>query len=210
MKLYSILFLGLLLQMTQAQAQWEKPSDYVFENILGVCESPEKIIYPIEQDQMQIFTRAVEKAKNENKILVVVFGATWCPWCYSLHKSLPSNKVLESSPYKERFNLVEIAVNTMGQNDKNECDYKKIPSGMAVLKQVVASRGFTTAEQLKEQVTGLPFMAVVDPLDKSKTVLKSTGELEDNTNGPDHSVEKIKEFLNKASCSQGLCLITFD
>ncbi len=45
-------------------------------------------IYKICSDQEAAYRGKFGDAKDQNKMLVVVIGAEWCPWCLSLHKML--------------------------------------------------------------------------------------------------------------------------
>ncbi len=88
-----ILFLiALSFNLPTALATWTlPPADYNYTAPEGLCprEGGKPLIYKVCADQMALFTEAVEKAKTENKLLMVKVGATWCPWCHSLHKMVP-------------------------------------------------------------------------------------------------------------------------
>ncbi len=58
-------------------------------------------IYNPALDVKAAVTSAVEKAGKENKHILLMFGANWCPWCHRLHNLFnsdgPIKKLLESN-----------------------------------------------------------------------------------------------------------------
>ena len=59
---------------------------------------------------------AVAQAKREDKRVLLLFGANWCPWCRRLHAALTKGPAVQKL-LREKFVLVFIDANT--RNDKN-------------------------------------------------------------------------------------------
>jgi len=145
------------------------------------CDDAGKI-YRVCRDQQGLYKEAAEKAVAEKKLLLVVFGADWCPWCRSLNTMLSTPELREKmAPGTE---LVEIGLFQ---------DQEKLPSGEAVLEQVAGySKG-------KVNRKGIPLMAVVNT-EKKKAVFINTAALEKNTKvSKGHDPEKISAAIKKAA-----------
>jgi thiol:disulfide interchange protein len=54
----------------------------------------EKILYDPMQDPRKELKRAVERAKRENKNILVEAGADWCMWCHRLEQFITSHAEL--------------------------------------------------------------------------------------------------------------------
>ncbi|MCB0363788.1 MAG: thioredoxin family protein [Bdellovibrionaceae bacterium] len=138
------------------------------------------LIYKICSDQQEIFTGALERANASDKILLVKFGADWCPWCRSLHKIFTDPEFI--APLSSQLEVVEIGVYHPKSADK-------IPSGIKVLEDIIALSG----QQV--QVNGVPFLALYNPKNQ-KVFFQNTGELELNTaTSKGHDRNKVSRAL---------------
>src|SRR5512143_3908993 len=54
----------------------------------------EKILYDPYQDPRQQLQRAIERARRENKNVLVEAGADWCVWCHRLEQFIASHAEL--------------------------------------------------------------------------------------------------------------------
>ena len=54
----------------------------------------EKILYDPYQDPRQQLQRAIERARRENKNVLVEAGADWCVWCHRLEQFITSHAEL--------------------------------------------------------------------------------------------------------------------
>lgn len=59
-------------------------------------EQPKPVIYNPEANAPEELSKALEKARNENKHVLVQVGGNWCPWCIKVHKFLNENAQLDS------------------------------------------------------------------------------------------------------------------
>lgn len=83
---------------------------------------------------------ATSRAKREDKRVLLLFGANWCPWC-RIHHSLTTDQAVRDK-LRSKFILVHVDANT--RNDKNR--------NAAVLEQF----GQPTVEH------GLPVFVILD------------------------------------------------
>lgn len=143
------------------------------------CHDADKV-YKVCQDQEKLYQGAFDQAKAKDKMLVVVLGADWCPWCVSLHKMLSAPSF---GGGKQNFLLTDIGL-YQGK--------EKLESGRAVLKKLQEQAGST------EKIAGVPVMAVVNPKN-GKAVLVNTEPLEKNTKtSKGHDEKKVLAALEGA------------
>lgn len=146
------------------------------------CKDADKI-YKICSDQNLAYKATMDRAKSSSKLVLLSFGADWCPWCVSLHKI--ANGTEFKKEFDSRLVLHEVGVFRYDSKDK-------IESGGKILKDVVEANG-----KKMEVVDGYPFLVMVRPSD-GKGVFISTGALEDNSKGKGHDMGKLKTALHKA------------
>jgi thiol-disulfide isomerase/thioredoxin len=146
---------------------------------------PHEAKYPVCADQMAVFTDALADAAQAKKLLIVDFGATWCPWCKSLQTQFKSGGLADPA----KFHIVEIATSTTSATGKRE----QIASGEAVLDLVLAQRP-------EVKLRALPLLAVLDPSRPARTVARNLDDLESDANGQ-HMAGRIREFLAAAVTS---------
>ncbi len=139
------------------------------------------------QNQMPLFTAALQKAKQSNKTLVVTLGYENCPWCQSLGKMFNDFDSHQAS-IASQFEFVKIAAYSYDKFTKN---FAEVPSGMALEEQLI-TRLATPAT-----VSGFPVMFVVNPR-TGKASMIETGRLEENDEARGvygHSKKKVIEAL---------------
>ncbi|MFM2423209.1 MAG: Thioredoxin-like [Pseudomonadota bacterium] len=173
-----------LLVIGSARADWPTPSAYSYKEADGCQGAPQRpASYPPCIDQMAAFTAAVREAKAQKRVLLVVFGADWCPWCKALDKSLPSADVLEHPDLKGRIDLKKIALSAIIDGKR-----VSVPSGQAVLDWILdTSTGDLPA--------GIPSFAIVDPSRSGRSIVRETVPFEDNRDGRGHDPAKIRAAL---------------
>ncbi len=143
------------------------------------------------EDQMLRLAGAMEKAKAEGKLLLIVLGADWCPWCKSLETLLPSSDVLARKDaqfdYAGTYAYTNIATSAVAKGKRIA-----IPSGTAV-EALLFGRS-----KVKRQSNSIPYIIVLDP--KSGEVFhRGTGDLEDTfAVAQTHDVAKIRDVLRTA------------
>lgn len=87
--------------------------------------------------------KAIEKAKAENKVLLILFtGSEWCGWCVKLKKEVLDNSKFESLARKK---LVCIVIDTqMGNDSKISYVNKKFTEKYKELDEKYGVRGYPT------------------------------------------------------------------
>lgn len=169
--------------LAAAAARWEAaPADYVYAP-LPECPLPTKI-YDACADQVQLFRDAAARARAGGKLLLVVFGADWCPDCRRLDKLLPTADVLEHADLAGRFEVVSIAVSVVVGGRLID-----VWGGVHVLREVAAKAG------KREKIKGIPYGAVVDPQSDERTVVFPTTNLEYGGERPGHDPAKVRAVL---------------
>lgn len=161
------------------------PPAYTFRQPASCPElARRQTLYRVCDDQMAIFSEALATARREGKLLLVTFGATWCPSCKSLHQGLETPAAAEK-PVAAQFVRVEIAISTLKDGRR-----LAVESGDEVLRLVLMN-----TPQSKPR--SVPFIAVVDPDNRLGTF---TRHLEDAEHGPggEFDLDRVREILAQA------------
>jgi thiol:disulfide interchange protein len=124
-------------------------------------------IYDESADGSKQIAEALKTAKDENKHVLLQFGANWCPWCHKLHNLYSSDRGV-AEVLKKDYVLVMIDVN-QGRNQATDEKY---------------------GHPIK---LGLPVLVVLDADGKQLTT-KDSGQLEQ---GAFHSPQKVAAFLKQ-------------
>jgi thiol-disulfide isomerase/thioredoxin len=180
---------------TRADTWSLPPQNYAYAAIARCTDpaaaklQPNEARYEICTDQMMLFKAALEKARADNRLLIVDFGATWCSWCRSLKVQWPTPALLGHNrsglDLAAIFHVVEIGISTLQAGRQHD-----VASGHAVLDQVLATTPGT-------KLRSVPFLAVVDPNDRSKTVVRNLDDFELERLGR-HDPASIRAFLVQA------------
>ena len=194
MRLSCLFLVVLMLGATAAGAEsWTlPPAGYAYAPIARCAEPaaaelrPNEARYEICRDQMALFKAAVAQAQADGKLLIVDFGATWCPWCRSLQAQWQSAALLGSKAgnvdLAATFALVEIGISTIHAGRRVD-----VASGQAVLAEVLAA---TSGVKLRS----VPFIAVVDPGDRARTIARNLDDFEQASTGR-HDATAVRDFL---------------
>ena len=75
-------------------------------------------IFDPKEDGEKLIDHALVQARQEDKRIVVLFGANWCPWCRRLHQVLTSDPAL-TKRLQKKFVLVYIDANTRNDKKRN-------------------------------------------------------------------------------------------
>lgn len=115
---------------------------------------------------------AIERAQKKNKMILLIFGADWCPWCTALHELLEKNGKIRDFLDK----CYEVVFIDVGRKDKNMDINERYGNPIQF---------------------GLPVIVVLDGEGNYMTT-QETGVLENEdqtTKG--HNPEKVLTFLEK-------------
>ena len=124
-------------------------------------------IYDEAADGDKQVEEALAKAKQEDKRVLLMFGANWCGWCHKLHKLFESDAQI-ATKLKEAYVVVMIDVNKNHNANLNQ------------------RYGNPTR-------FGLPVLVVLDAAGKALTT-QDTGKLEA---GDHHDPAKVMAFLRQ-------------
>lgn len=149
---------------------------------------PNQAIYQVCEDQMALFRQGLDDAKASGKLLLVTFGATWCPWCASLQRHMPGPELFgrkgDGLDLGRAFHHLEIGLSFVYEGQK-----ESIPSGDVVLALVLAR-----AAGVKLNV--IPFLVVIDPANNDRVVARNLGNVA-TANG-DFDVAKVRAVFKDA------------
>lgn len=180
---------------TARTARWSVPPPGYSFTAPSVCRTdpdragkptrPSHATYRVCDDQMALFSEALAEAKAGGRLLLVSFGATWCPWCASMQKHLAGNGLLDGRTgdvdLAKAFHTVEIALSTLDKGQKAD-----VPSGEAVLALVMAQ-----APGVK--VRTIPFLAVIDPADTTRVFARNLDDVA--TRSGDFDIARVRTVL---------------
>ena len=115
---------------------------------------------------------ATVQAARENKRVLLLFGANWCPWCRRLHQALSSDPRV-SERLRQHFILVYLDANTRNDRKRNAAVIERYGNPLQY---------------------GLPVFVVLDAKGE-RLATQETASLSDPTGKG--TVEKILAFLGR-------------
>jgi len=168
-----------------ASAGTDEALSYEYIAFPGCPIRGEANFYDICHDQMAVLAFGLDEAKARGKLLMVVFGGTWCPSCKALHRMLPGPEVLA---YKgdgfdySRFDVTEIGISALYGGR-----IVPVPSGKALLDSIPGAK-----------LRAVPFLAFIDPV-SLQVWTRNTDDLE-MASGEDRIVDpaKIRGIMRSA------------
>lgn len=131
----------------------------------------EKPVYDEEADAHVDIANALKKAKQENRRVLIQWGANWCGWCRLLDGTFKSNREVARKLQYE-YDLVHVDI---GKWDKHLDLVEKYGADI--------------------KSAGVPYLTILDA-DGNVLANQETGTLEKTVDGkPGHDPEKIVAFL---------------
>lgn len=125
--------------------------------------------YPVCHDQIRLFADRLEAARRSGRLLVIEFGATWCPSCRGLKQALRDPALFgpDLASGSLTRDMVEMAVglSTIARGRMTAVD-----SGEAILARLFAA---TPASRMR----AYPLIAVIDPADPARAVVRNLDDL---------------------------------
>lgn len=118
--------------------------------------SDDGLPYKFESNQHDLYRQAFEKAKSENKLLIVILGRNDCGWCTRLEKTLESPSM--TAQLKSRYEFQNIATFVRRAVPDGNRTHFKIDSGIEVEAQLAELAGMKA-----ENIKGAPYLFIIDP-----------------------------------------------
>jgi len=145
----------------------------VFFAGLWICAAEDqkpgkKPIYDPELQIERVISQSLEKARKENKHLLLMFGGNWCSWCHKLHELFHANPDVDHF-LKDHYILILVDVGGKAEKPLNR----------------------DLVEKYRVKGFGYPSLAVLDPKGQLLAA-QSTGILE---KGNAHDPERVMAFL---------------
>jgi thioredoxin-related protein len=75
-------------------------------------------IYDPKAPAEKLVTDAIRRARSDDKRVLLLFGANWCPWCRRLHRALTQEPAVQAR-LRQKFVLVFIDANTRNDKQRN-------------------------------------------------------------------------------------------
>jgi thioredoxin-related protein len=140
----------------------------------STARPPRAAIYDKTADAKAQVEKASERAKKDDKRILLMFGGDWCGWCHKLHDVFASNPEIRKTLANE---YVLVMIDTVS------------PNANSLLETCKAA---LTPDELQKRM-GYPFLAVLDP---SAKVVKAqpTDVLEE---GDHHDPKRVLDFLTR-------------
>lgn len=177
-----------------AAERWQPPADYAFRPPAvcvtdpagaGRATRPTHATYRVCDDQMAIFRQGLADARLQGKLVLVSFGATWCPWCTTMQRHMAGQSLLGADSGKLAASLhpIEIALSTLDKGQKAD-----VPSGEAVLALV-------TARTPSVKVRTIPFVVVIDPSNETRVFARNLDDVA--TRSGDFDLPRLRAVLDE-------------
>lgn len=124
------------------------------------------VLYDPNADPLEQIELAVEKAKSENKIVLIQVGGNWCSWCIKLHNLIEEHAELDS--------IIEVDF------EFTRVNYSKENTNSEVMEMLGFPNRF-----------GFPVIVILNK-EGERIHTQNTAYLEENKS---YSKTKIREFL---------------
>lgn len=106
---------------------------WVFGALAAAAQEEERKVYDEDADAKAEIAKAVAKAEEGNKRVLIVFGGNWCGWCVKLHDLFTNDRDI-SKILRYEYEVVRVDVGRFDKNlDVAEGYEAKIKSGVPYL-----------------------------------------------------------------------------
>jgi thioredoxin-related protein len=171
---YGLLGVACALAMTAGVSIAQEPAPKADQTKPGSTAVRRPSIYDKTADARDQLAKAVERAKHDDKRVLLMFGGDWCGWCHKLHDLFRTNREV-AMILSDDYVLVTIDLES--------------PNATPLL---LRCKEALSKDELQKGV-GYPFLAVLDADGKVVTAQR-TDPLEE---GDHHDPKKVADFLNK-------------
>lgn len=144
--------------------------------------------YPVCADQVLQFGEALDKARRSRRLLLVEFGATWCPSCRGLQHALRDPDLLggdlESGPLARDLVKISIGLSSLAAGRMVDVD-----GGHAVLARLLSA-------QPHARMRAYPMIAVIEPDDTGRVFIRNLDDFV--LDGKRSHVASLRSMLEEA------------
>jgi thioredoxin-related protein len=163
-----------ILALSASVATAQEPAGKAQVGKPGARAAERASIYDKTADAKVQLAKAVERAKHDDKRILLMFGGDWCGWCHKLHGLFKSNtEIARTLSYEYVLVTVDL----------------EAPNAAELL---ATCKNALSKDELQKGV-GYPFLAVLDADGKVVTAQR-TDPLEE---GDHHDPKKVAEFLTR-------------
>jgi len=117
----------------------------------------ERLGYDPSADPFEQYRAAIEQAKTEHKLVLVIAGGDWCHWCHALNRFVTTNSDVDTALH-DTFVVMKVYV---GDENYNEFFFSQLP-----------------------EARGAPHFWIISP-DRNVLASQSTGAFERGKRGYD-------------------------
>ena len=122
--------------------------------------------YEPQADAFEQYHEAIARAEAENKLVLVVAGGDWCPWCYKLNQFVKTNGDVRRN-LEDTFVVVKVYV---GDENYNEFFFSQLPEArgaphfwvISPEKHVLSSQPTADFESGKKGYDKAEFLGFID------------------------------------------------
>ncbi len=158
------------------------------EDAQALCPAMRVRLYAECMDQRTLFVEALVRARAEEKVLLVNFGAEWCIWCHLLDAEL-HGEVSASATEAEQAVAAELAAFAAEHFVVVHIEGQEAEGGVDVLEATGAMTAFANA---------IPFVFTVDAQGRFLEALyPERAEMEDAQGRPAHDRAVLLEMLQE-------------
>ncbi|MEL6871517.1 MAG: hypothetical protein AAFO62_01720 [Pseudomonadota bacterium] len=128
-------------------------------------------------------------AADERKLLLIEFGARWCPWCGVLQRALSGKDPKRSTPELSRVSA-GFVIARVGVSDIDGGRPAIVAEGQHILDQIMAGKPTAT-------LRAYPLIAVLDPRDRKRIAIRNIDDLQvmrDKRFDPDRLATALSEM----------------
>ncbi len=126
--------------------------------------------YPVCLDQIAALNAAAKKASDQGKLLLIEFGARWCPWCGVLQRALSGEDPKRSTP-KLMTAKSAFVVTRVGVSDIDGGRPTVVADGQHILDQFLLNKPGA-------KMRAYPLIAILDPRQPKRVAIRNIDDLQ--------------------------------
>jgi len=125
--------------------------------------------YPVCADQIVLLSEALDEARRSRRLLLIEFGATWCPSCRGLQQALHQPPLLGADLGSGTLarDIVKISI---GLSMIADGRMTAVDSGEAILTRLLAT-------EPGMRMRAYPLIALIDPDDASRAYVRNLDDI---------------------------------